>query len=128
MDVDSGRHLSKFPRWKVSVSWSADDRCWRNAATRRLGKPELRRRAFARRRRVALAGSLSLLLSRQANQVLSQEIERDGEQYDVLHQEGDVSSHRGESSCSDVPAFRHERNDGDRRDKGAGRTEGAKNA
>ena len=24
MDADSGRHLSKFPRRKVSVSWSAD--------------------------------------------------------------------------------------------------------
>jgi hypothetical protein len=26
MDADSGRRLSKFLRWKVSVSWSADDR------------------------------------------------------------------------------------------------------
>jgi hypothetical protein len=31
MDADSGRHLSKFPRWKVSVAWSADDRLWREA-------------------------------------------------------------------------------------------------
>jgi hypothetical protein len=29
MDADSGRHSSKFPRWKVSVAYSADDRFWR---------------------------------------------------------------------------------------------------
>jgi hypothetical protein len=33
MDADSGRHLSKLPRWKVSVAWSADDRLWREADT-----------------------------------------------------------------------------------------------
>ena len=53
---------------------------------------------------------------------------RDGEQNDVLRQEGHVARHRREASCGDVPAFRHERNDGDGRDEGAGRAEGAKNA
>jgi hypothetical protein len=32
MDADSGRRLSKFQRWGVSVSWSADDRYWRREA------------------------------------------------------------------------------------------------
>src|SRR5258706_8207866 len=32
MDADSGRHSSKFPRWKVSVAWPADDCFWRKAA------------------------------------------------------------------------------------------------
>src|SRR5260370_40928604 len=47
---------------------------------------------------------------------------------DVLHQEGNVAGHRREASGGDVPAFRHERNDRDGRDEGAGRAEGAKNA
>jgi hypothetical protein len=68
-----------------------------------------------------------LLLPRQANYVLPQEVERDREQNDVLHQEGHVARHRGEASRGDIPALRHERNDGDRRDEGAGRAEGAKN-
>jgi hypothetical protein len=34
MDADSGRHLSKFPRWKVGVAYSADDRFWREAVVR----------------------------------------------------------------------------------------------
>ena len=57
--------------------------------------------------------------TRQANHVLPQEVERDGEQNDVLHQEGHVARHRREASCGEVPALRHERNDGDRRDEGA---------
>ena len=63
-----------------------------------------------------------------ANHVLPREIERDGEQNDVLHQEGDVARHRRKASRGNVPALRHEWNDGDRRDEGAGRTEGAKNS
>ncbi len=80
--------------------------------------------ATRRFRRVAL----TLLLTPQANHVLPQEVERDGEQNDVLHQEGHVTRHRREASRGDVPALRHERNDGDRRDEGASRAEGAKSA
>src|SRR5580692_11343160 len=68
------------------------------------------------------------LLPRQANHVLPQEIERGGEQNDVLQEEGHVARHRREASGGDVPALRHERNDGDGRDEGAGRAQGAKNA
>src|ERR1700738_584706 len=63
-----------------------------------------------------------------ANRVLPQQIERDGEQNDVLHHEGHVARHRREASCGDVPAFRHERNDRNRRDESAGRPEGAEDA
>src|ERR1700751_4601296 len=56
------------------------------------------------------------LLPRQANHVLPQEVERDGEQNDILHQEGHIARHRRETSRGDVPALRHERNDGDRCD------------
>jgi len=59
------------------------------------------------------------LLPRQANHILPQEVERDGEQNDVFHQEGHIARHRGEAA-SGVPALRHEGNDGDGCDEGAG--------
>src|ERR1700737_3143027 len=68
------------------------------------------------------------LLPRQANHVLPQKVERHAEQDDVLHQEGNVPRHRREAACGNIPALRHEGNDGDGRDEGAGRAKGAKNA
>src|SRR5258708_2771478 len=73
-------------------------------------------------------GALTLLLTPPANPVLPQEVERDGEQNDVLHQGGHGTPHRREASRGDVPASRHEGNDREGRDEGASRAEGAKNA
>jgi hypothetical protein len=47
MDADSGRHLSKLPRWKVSVAWSADDRLWRKAVVRRVFRLRTSQMRFA---------------------------------------------------------------------------------
>src|SRR5262249_30313109 len=53
-----------------------------------------------------------------SHHVLFQQVDRYGEQNHVLHQEGNVAGHRREAG-SRVPAVRHDRNDGDRRDERA---------
>ncbi len=70
----------------------------------------------------------AILLPRQANCVLPQETK--------ARPRGERRPSSGRARCpscreasrGDVPAFRHERNDGNRRDEGAGRAQGAKNA
>src|SRR6185437_8692385 len=80
-----------------------------------------RRRADACRRSFAIGGQkLSL---RQTNKILLEEVERHGEQDDVLHQERYVTGHRREAAGRDVPTLRHERYDGDRGDERTGGAE-----
>src|SRR6266436_6845129 len=67
----------------------------------------------------------SILLGN-AYHVLLQEIERDGEQHDVLHQERDVAGHRRKSGRG-IPTVRHEGDDRDGGDEGRGRTGSAEN-
>src|SRR5271166_3850149 len=62
-----------------------------------------------------------------AYHVLPQEIERDGEQHDVLHQERNVAGHCRKSSRR-VPTIRHKRDDRDGGYEGRGRTGGAENS
>src|SRR6266436_6120904 len=68
----------------------------------------------------------SILLGN-AYHVLLQEIERDGEQHDVLHQERDVAGHCRKSGRG-IPAVRHEGDDRDGRDEGRGRAGGTENS
>src|SRR5258706_1186720 len=107
---------------KTALKWPC-----RSLATPAFGINERAIAGEPPRRRSRFAGSVRSL-QRQANQILPQEVEGHSEQNDVLHKEGNVARHRREASRGDVPALRHERNDRDGRDEGAGRTEGAKNA
>src|SRR5262245_20299000 len=47
---------------------------------------------------------------RDANHVLPEQIERDGEQHDILHQKRDVAGHRRKAGRR-IPTLRHEGND-----------------
>src|SRR5258708_11437862 len=71
--------------------------------------------ATRRFRRVAL----TLLFTPPANHRLPQEVEREGEQKDVLHHERHVTRHPREPPPGDVPAPPHETNHCDRRAEGA---------
>ena len=62
-----------------------------------------------------------------ASYILLQQINRGGQQDNILHQERDVAGHRGKSG-NRIPAVGHERNDRDRGEESHGRIGGAENA
>jgi hypothetical protein len=59
--------------------------------------------------------------------MLLEQIDRDGQQDDILHQERHIAGHRGKSGHGD-PSFRHEGNDGDGGDEGRRRAGGTEDA
>jgi len=60
--------------------------------------------------------------------VFLQEVDRDGEQHEILQKEGRIIRHRWKASGAGIPRVRNERHGREGSDEGEGRTEGAEHA
>src|ERR1700730_3426411 len=62
-----------------------------------------------------------------SHDILFQQVDRHRQEYDILHQERNVASHRRKSS-NRIPAIRHERDDRDGHDERASRPDGSQDS